>query len=93
VGGAGPSGTWQNRLGRRVDPGSRLGGIDRLGEGATLDASLDDYDFAGGSKPVADIAAPATQALSEPLVLDARGSQASPGRNLVAYRWRLNERP
>ncbi len=93
VGGAGPSGSWQSRLGRRVDPGSQLGGIDRLGEGATLDASLDDYDFAGGSKPVADIAAPATQALSEPLVLDARGSQAAPGRSLVAYRWRLNERP
>ncbi len=93
VGGAGPSGTWRRRFGARVDPGSQLGGIDPLGEGATLDAALDDYDFSGGTKPVADIAAPAMQPMSQPLTLDARGSRAAPGRNLVAYRWRLNQRP
>jgi len=73
--------------------GSQLGGIDRLGEGATLDARLDDFDFSDGSQPAAKLAAPALQAIDQPLLLDGRASRASPGRNLIAYRWRLNERP
>lgn len=89
VGGAGPAGAPT----RGIEPGSQLGGIDRLGEGATLDASLDDYDFSGAAKPLADLVAPALQPLDQPLLLDARGSRAAPGHSLVAYRWRLNERP
>jgi hypothetical protein len=72
---------------------SQLGGIDRLGQGATLDASLEAYDFAGHAQPGAALSAPARAPIDQALFLDASASRAGVGRSLLAYRWRLNERP
>lgn len=89
-------------LGGGAEAASRVGGTDRLGEGATLDdrlaafglaaAPAADGEVAADEPPRARVQAPAV-APGTPWQLDGSASGAAPGRSLVAWRWRLNTRP
>lgn len=89
-------------LGSAGEAASRVGGTDRLGEGATLDERLAAFGLAAaapapgellaGQAPQARVQAPAVAA-GAPWRLDGSASGTAPGRSLVAWRWRLNSRP
>ena len=72
---------------------SRLGTTDVLGAGATLDARSHVFDFPEPARPRADLHGPAVAPVAGAVTLDASRSRASEGRHLVAYRWRLTDRP
>ncbi len=72
---------------------SRLGTTDVLGTGATLDARSHVFDFPEPARPRADLQGPAAAPVAGSVTLDASRSRAGEGHHLVAYRWRLTDRP